>query len=136
MNKVNISFSTIFVFGATGAVYNLSITDPLKFQEFLNNYPKIEYLNTQNGDWKTESSIRIDIENIIKKFRDQGKTFDEAYALAHAFVLNKYNMGMAIAKKQADGTFKTLFVEEKKNPINPDKTTYEQTDNCNLKKNL
>ncbi|PIF45568.1 hypothetical protein CLU96_2577 [Chryseobacterium sp. 52] len=135
-NNVNANFSTIFVFGSTGAVYNLSITDLPKFQEFLANYPIAIYLNTTNGDWKNGSSIRVDIENVIQKFVDQGKTWDEAYALANAFVLNKYNMGVAIAKRQSNGTFKTLFVEEKKNSFDPEKTNYEQTDNCNLKRNL
>ncbi|MEC3875532.1 hypothetical protein [Chryseobacterium salviniae] len=129
-NKYNANFSTAFVLGSSGGMYNVFITDLTKFKNFKNNYPKADYID--GAAWKEGSSIQVDFQNVRKKFEKQGKTEDEAFALAQAFVLKKYDTGMAVSKKQPNGSFKTLFVNEHIDPNDPNETTYEQTDNCNL----
>ena len=129
-NKYNANFTTMFTYGSSGGVYNVYITDLTKFKTFRDNYPKADYITKEA--WKIGSSIEFDFSNVKKKFEKQGKTDDEAFALAQAFVLKKYNTGMSISKKQADGSFKSIFVNESKDPNDSNKTVYEQTDNCNL----
>ena len=135
-NKLNPAFVTSFVVSA-GSIYNISIIDPKKAKDFATNYPKSQHVETypqsdENGSWKTGSPIKTDFDNVRKKFQDQNKTDDEAGALAQAYILKKYDTGMVMSKKQPDGSFKSIFVNENKNPTDSDETIYEQTDDCNL----
>lgn len=130
--KNNISFSTIFVLGASGSVYNLTITDPVKFINFTNTYPESTYLNPAAGEWKIGTEIESDFRKIEREFIKDGKTQDEACALAQAYVLKKYDMGIGISKQDNNGNFKPIFVKEVKDPADPNKTSYEQTETCNL----
>jgi len=129
-NKYNANFTTMFTFGSSGGTYNVHITDLAKFKTFRDNYPKVDYITDEA--WKKGSSLRVDFDFVKDKFEKQGKSKDEAFALAQAFVLKKYNTGMSISKKQPDGSFKSIFVKENILLNNPNKTTYEQTDECNL----
>ncbi len=130
-NQSNSNFSTMFTLGSLGGVYNVVITDPVKFNNFTNNYAKGVYLDAE-GHWKENSIIRIDFEFVKKHFLDQQKTEDEAFALAQAFVLKKYDLGINISKKDSNGDFKPIFVNEIKDPLDPTKVSYEQTETCNL----
>lgn len=131
-NQANQNFSTIFVLGATGEVYSLIITDVEKFKQFANLFPKTNHMDNTNG-WKKGSPIEeAFMDAFDNMFKEQGKSADEAYALANAYVLKKFNAGMSISKKNSNGDFETLFVEEKKDPIDDTKTIYEQTSTCNL----
>ncbi|WP_152909115.1 hypothetical protein [Chryseobacterium sp. Hurlbut01] len=131
-HQSNIHFSTLFVLGATGSVYNLSITDPVKFSTFTGSYPENTYSNTAEGIWKEATDIGKDFEDVQKKFEKQGKTEDEAFALAQAYVLKKYDIGITISKQDSSGDFKPIFVKETKDPTDSNKTNYEQTQDCNL----
>lgn len=134
-NTANSNFSTMFVLGATGEVYSLTITDPVRFTNFATFYPMTDHFDPAINGWKKGSPIRDDFMGAFDNlYREQGKTTDEAYALANAYVLRKYNAGMSISKKNSNGDFETLFVEEKKDPNDDTKTIYEQTSTCNLKK--
>ncbi|WP_157450636.1 hypothetical protein [Chryseobacterium sp. CCH4-E10] len=129
-NKYNANFSTAFVLGSSGGMYNIFITDLTKFKNFKNNYPKADYID--GAAWKEGSSIEIDFKKVKRHFEKHGKTDDEAFALAQAYVLRKYDTGMSISKKLPNGSFKTLFVKESKDPNDLNETIYEQTDDCNL----
>ncbi|MGO4710688.1 hypothetical protein AB4Y90_16600 [Chryseobacterium sp. 2TAF14] len=135
-NKLNPSFVTSFVVSA-GSIYNISVIDPQKAKDFATNYPKSQYVETNpqsddSGHWKPGSTIRADFDKIINIFLKQGKSHNEAGALAQAYILKKYDTGMVMSKKQPGGSFKSIFVSENKNPNNPNASTYQQTDNCNL----
>lgn len=122
----NNSFRTIFVYGPNGVVYSLTITNPDQFKNFMNNYPKSEYFDTNTNGWKDNSSIEKDFKNAFKDFYFNQKLSDNlAYALANAYALAKHNAGIAINKQDANGNFNTLFVNEKD-------SNYNQTTNCNL----
>ncbi|MEC5172342.1 hypothetical protein [Chryseobacterium nepalense] len=131
-NKENGNFTTLFVLTATGGIYNLMITDYAKFNSFLTNLPISLNIDPQEGHWKEGTDIGKDFEDVKDKFKDQGKTEDEAFALAHAYVLQKYNTGMTISKQDSSGNFKPVFVKETKDPTDPNKTNYELTQDCNL----
>lgn len=130
-NQSNANFSTMFTLGASGGVYNVAITDPVKFNNFTNNYAKGIYLDVE-GHWKEKSIVRIDSDKVEREFIKQGQTEDEAFALAQAFVLKKYDLGISISKKDSNGDFKPIFVNEVKDPLDPTKVNYEQTETCNL----
>ncbi|MDY0090830.1 MAG: hypothetical protein RBR78_10765 [Flavobacteriaceae bacterium] len=135
-HTANSNFSTMFVLGANGEVYSLTITDPVKFTNFAGLFPVADHFDPVTQGWKVGSPIEKAFMDALRNFRDKGKSWDEAYALANAYVLRKYNAGMSISKKDSNGDFKTLFVEEKKDPNDDTKTIYEQTSTCNLKKKI
>ncbi|MEC5172346.1 hypothetical protein [Chryseobacterium nepalense] len=131
-NKENGNFTTLFVLTATGGIYNLMIADYAKFNSFLTNLPISSNIDPEDGHWKPGTSIRNDFNKVEREFIKQSKTEDEAFALAHAYVLQKYNTGMTISKQDSSGNFKPIFVKETKNPTDPNKANYEQTQDCNL----
>ncbi|MEJ5104160.1 hypothetical protein [Chryseobacterium sp. MYb328] len=129
--QTNANYSMMFVFGATGEEYVLNIIDPIKIKNFMNLYKQSTNIDESNG-WMKQSALGENFYNALKQFIKQGKTDDEAYVLANAYVLRKYDTGMVISKKDPVGRFNTLFVKEVKNSSNANETNYEQTDNCNL----
>ncbi|WP_284462046.1 hypothetical protein [Chryseobacterium sp.] len=128
-NQINPSYNMMFVFGATGSEYSLVITDPIKLKNFISANGQISNIGTDNG-WVKGTSIGDHFLDALKQFINNGKGLDAAYALANAYVLTKFDIGMAISKKESDGKFKTLFIKEKCDSNNI--TNYEETSDCNL----
>ena len=130
--QANPNFEMLLVLGATGAEYTMTIADPVKFQNFFSNNHSTTTVGVDNG-WINTKPIGIAFYDSIRQFIDKGKTIDEAYVLANVAILSKFNMGIAISKKDPiTGNFKTLFVKESKDPLDPQKSIYEQISNCNL----
>ncbi|WP_157798790.1 hypothetical protein [Chryseobacterium geocarposphaerae] len=46
--------------------------------------------------------------------------------------MKKYNSGVGLSKKDPNGDFKPIFVEEQQDSNNPKKKIYNRTENCNL----
>ncbi|WP_139421013.1 hypothetical protein [Chryseobacterium mulctrae] len=130
-NKINPDFQYFIVKAYDGSVYGLVITDWSAFRNFFDNKSKDDYTDAQDN-FKITSDIGEDISEVLAFFKKQGKTKNEAYELAMAFVLKKYNMGLGLSKMDSNGDFKPLFVNDSPNPQSPKKNIYEQTDNCNL----
>lgn len=131
-SKVNSSLKYYLVKAADGSVYALSITDRQTFLNFFENKSMDDYINNER-EFKIESNIGGEIYDLIKTFMKNEKSKNEAYELALAFVLKKYNMGLGFSKMDTNGDFKPIFVNETTpNPQKPKKKHYEQTDNCNL----
>ncbi|WP_411811929.1 hypothetical protein ACLB9Y_00780 [Chryseobacterium scophthalmum] len=130
-NKINPDFQYFIVKAYDGSVYGLVITDWSAFRNFFDNKSKDDYTDAQDN-FKITSDIGGDISEVLSFFKKQGKTKNEAYELAMAFVLKKYNMGLGLSKMDSNGDFKPLFVNDSPNPQSPKKNIYEQTDNCNL----
>ncbi len=114
-----------------GSVYGLVITDWSALRNFFDNKSKEDYIDAENN-FKITSDIGGEMRDIKSNFAKQGKTKHEAYELALAFVLKKYNMGLGLSKMDTKGDFKPLFVNAVPDPNKPKKNIYEQTDNCNL----
>lgn len=124
--SANNSFRTIFVYASNSTVYSLTITNPDQLKNFMNNYPKSEYFDSNTNFWIKSSSIGIDFRKAYDDFYGvQNLTSDLAFALANSYVLAKHNVGIAISKQDTNGNFNTLFVNEKD-------SNYNQTTNCNL----
>ena len=130
-NKQNPDFRYYIVKAYDGSVYGLVITDLAKLRNFFDNNSKIDFVNDENN-FKITSDIGGDIENLIRFFKNNGKSKNEAYELALAFVLKKYNVGLGLSKMDANGDFKPLFVNEIMDPQNPKKKIHEPSTNCNL----
>lgn len=123
----NPSYVNNFVIGINNT-YALIITDEEKFKTFTTRYPRSEYYDRIKG-WKDGTEISDDF-YVVFRYMEKIGTLDEAFELANAFVLKKYNTGIAISKKDKKGDFKTIFVEEKINKRG--EKEYKQVINCNL----
>ena len=142
VHTTNSNFNYYFTNGAnTGAEYVYVITNPTDFADLSTNFPISTY-GLATGAWNSSASIGKDFELAKKYFLNVlNKNDEEAMELAQAFVIGKYNLGVGISKKDSNGNFQPIFVEEittylaTGNPIIPFITvkTYQQTSNCNLK---
>lgn len=131
-NKANPALKYYLVKSADGSVYALSITDQWAFSSFFENKTMSDYTNSER-EFKIESDIGGYIYTVKSDLAKKGKSKQESYELALAFVLKKYNMGLGLSKMDSNGDFKPLFVNETTpNPQKPKKKNYEKTDNCNL----
>ncbi|MCW3160357.1 hypothetical protein [Chryseobacterium oryctis] len=137
-NTINPSFNIFFVFANGGVVYALTVTDPIKYADFVANHSAGNNLDMATSYWKETSPIYIDMENARKQFQNQGLSEDDAMANATALVLNKYEIGASLSQKDSSGNFKSIFVNENITNINVGGisvpiNTYSQTTDCNLK---
>ncbi|MFP3831689.1 hypothetical protein [Chryseobacterium sp. SIMBA_028] len=137
-NASNSSFIYYYVFGADNSAYVFNITNPTNFANFASNYPVATYFDTTTGGWNGSSPIGFDFNNAMDQFISNGKSDDEAFALASALIMNKYKMGLSLSKRDnMTGKFKSLFVKENHTFINAGGTpivllSYSETSDCNL----
>ncbi|EIA09160.1 hypothetical protein [Flavobacterium frigoris] len=61
-----------------------------------------------------------------------GKSDDEAFEIALAFVLQNHNIGITLNKMDNNGNFIPIFVNSYLDLSDPTKTIYTKTTNCNL----
>jgi hypothetical protein len=61
-----------------------------------------------------------------------GKSDDEAFEIALAFVLQNHNIGITLNKMDSNGNFTPIFVNSYIELSDPTKTIYTKTTNCNL----
>jgi hypothetical protein len=94
-------------------VYVLIVTDPNAAQAFLDSFPKSENYDNETRSFKRYSELGTDYFNVRKSY---GNGFfsdlsDEVYngdVIGMAYILDKYNSGMCVAKKDANGNFKKI----------------------------
>jgi hypothetical protein len=109
------NLSDSYVICADKNTYDLHIDDPAAAATFFGNITGM--VNT-DGSFNPNSSIGRDFlgirDNLYGQLYSQGGQRDRniAGSLAMAYVLEKYNAGVTILKRNADGTFKQLSVEE------------------------
>ena len=131
-NKANSKFKHFLIKAYDGSVYSLSITNQAVFTAFFKNHLESYYLTPENTH-DISTDMGKDITNVIRVFMNKGKSKDQAYELALAYVMNKHNMGMAISKMDTNGNFIPIFVNElTPDPKKPKRKSYEQTEDCNL----
>lgn len=131
-NSINNDFDYYYTIAYDGNEYVYTITNQYLFEKFTGKYPPSTYIDFESMSWNLTSSLGIEGEKVAKSFRKQGKSKNESYDLALAFILKKYNAGIGISKRDTNGDFKPIFVEELPDPDNPKRKTYQQTNNCNL----
>lgn len=113
------SFKYRFVFGVsypsrqTTDTYILIVTDSNAAQAFLNQFPEIQNTNASTHDFKEDTKLGDDYfkaKDLSYVGYSQNLT-DELYvpgAVGLAYILDKYNSGICIAKKDANGNFKKI----------------------------
>lgn len=106
----NSKFSFYHTFAQNDNDYVFTIANLTKFDSFTTNYPKADYLD--GSLWKLGTTIRTDFDIIVEQQTKAGKNEDDAYDLAMAYVLKKYDTGIAMSKKDTNGNYKPLFVQE------------------------
>lgn len=109
-----------FVYGnsdeGTAEVYALVISDASLAKEFLKQFSKDQNYDAQNHSFKEESLLGTEFYK-AKKYYSSGTftdTSDEDYdskAVAMAYILDKYNAGISIAKADANGNLKRINAE-------------------------
>ncbi|REC59078.1 hypothetical protein DRF65_27905 [Chryseobacterium pennae] len=109
-----------FVYGnsdeGTSEVYALVISNATLARQFLNQFPKDQNYDSQNHSFKEDSQLGIEF---YKAFvYHQSGTYDntsgEAYdskAVAMAYILDKYNAGISVAKADVNGNLKKINTE-------------------------
>jgi len=112
VNQNHSGYDTRFVVTADGSVYALLIIDPAAATTFVTNYPS-QQVPGYSPEFPTAI---IDEINEMKGF--YGAT-DE---MAMAFILEKYNTGVALLKQNSNGSFKRLRTTETIDPNNGTKT--------------
>lgn len=110
-----------------GSKYGVTITDPALAVAFLNT--KSLFLN--GSKWNDTSAIgkAFDIATnyFLEKFNGVANQKDLAYEMAMAAVLNQFNIGITLSKRDNSGHFKPIMVKKAiLNPNNPKKITYIQ----------
>ena len=130
----NNKFSFYHTFAQNDNEYAFTIADQSKFDDFTTNYPKADYLD--GAKWKSGTTIANDFYFIVNQLKNSGKDVDDAYDLAMAYVLKKYDTGIAMSKKDSNGNYKAMFVQENIYPVTIGTTivivkTYESTNTCN-----
>lgn len=106
-----------FVYGVshegTPEIYALVVYDLSLAQIFLNNYPKSDNYDPEGHGIKEDSPLGLEFHK-AKKYYSSG-TFDDtsgenydSKAVAMAYILDKYNVGMSIAKVDLNGDLKRI----------------------------
>jgi hypothetical protein len=132
-NKSNSSYDYDYVFAPDGSAYVLTISNQNDFDNFSTTYPKSDYLDLVTQDWEVGSSVSTDYRDAILQFQTSVKSDDESYELGMAFVIAKYNMGIALSKMDGSGNFIPLYVKTTLDPNDNTKNLYTKTTDCNLK---
>ena len=112
-----------FVAAADGSQYGLTVTDPSLAAAFLAT--KNQFLN--GTKWNEESDIGKAFKKAYDYFENGDTTKTNfAYEMAMAAVLNQYNAGITLNKKDASGNFKPIVVKTAPDPRKPKRTIYTQ----------
>lgn len=124
-------FEGRFIVGADGSQYALTVTNPVQAAAFLNT--QTQYWDPNTHNWKDTSAIGIEFNNAkryYKKIYKGNPNMDNlAYEMAMAAVLNKFNSGITLSKKNAAGNFKPIVISITNDPRKPRRIIYVQL--CN-----
>lgn len=123
----NNNFVGTFTIAANGSQFALTVTDYDKARDFYNT--KDQYLDGEK--WKEGSEAGKVFKDAFKYFQEKykGDTNQDklAYEMAMATVLNEFNSGVTLHKKDSNGNFKPLVIKTTTpNPNKPRKKVYTQ----------
>ncbi|MCB0740830.1 MAG: hypothetical protein KDB92_07225 [Chitinophagaceae bacterium] len=120
-----------FVIAANGNQYAITVPDSAKAIAFFST--KAAFLNTDTNEWNYNSPIGKAFEDAYDHFEKNYKNLDTttrrnlAYEMAMATVLNSFNTGITLHKKDSNGNFKPIVVKTViPNPNKPKKKQYVQ----------
>lgn len=128
---INPLFTNYLVLSPSNNEYAFIIHDTVAFHNFGIMQPFLENIDS-SGNWISTTEFYKISNDVYRYFIANGKTDDEAFELAHAFALKKFNVGLTLAKRDSFGNFKPIFVDEMIDPGDTSKKLYYQTIICNL----
>lgn len=91
-----------YIVTSAGNVYALVLTDPVAAASFINQYPKV-----QNPGFEPTFP-----DDLVDEEREIRYGYGATEEMSFAFILSKYNAGVALLKQDTDGNFKRLNTEE------------------------
>ncbi|MBL1219379.1 hypothetical protein JET18_00895 [Chryseobacterium sp. L7] len=103
-----------FVFAHNGTKYAFVITNKEKALLFLENYPISENTTNEGRIFNTKSDLGTDFNEIYKSFMSgkfpaySGSDQNDGMESAYAYILEKYDVGINLAKTDAGGQLKPL----------------------------
>lgn len=119
-------FLGTFVAAANQSQYAITITNPSQASAFLATQSQ----NLSGTKWDEESNIGKAFKSATKYFEDKYEgdpnKIHLAYEMAMAAVLNQFNVGITLNKKDANGNFIPIVVKTSQDPRKPKKTVYTQ----------
>lgn len=131
-NGYDSNIDDYYTFAVDGSKYVFTITNQNNFDFFSTAYPQSDYYDSTTHDWKIGSSIGLEFNDVMANMLLVGKSDDEAFEIALAFVLQNHNIGITLNKMDSNGNFIPIFVNSYLDPSDPTKTIYTKTTNCNL----
>jgi len=121
--ETNPNYSYSFVYGVTGStkeVYALVVNDRAVAHDFLINYPRAKNYDPDTHGflygsdlWKEIDKMKMIYNNPNTSINTSGETYD-ARAIGLAYMLEKLNSGMSIAKVDANGNLKKINASTEK----------------------
>lgn len=109
-----ITFQSSFVFSFNGTKYAFVITDRDKAMAFLAAYPFLNNTNNEGRIFNDKSTVGKDFLEILENYMTgrlpsySGNSQTDGLESAYAEILNKYDMGISIAKTDTNGQLKPL----------------------------
>ncbi|MCT3924536.1 hypothetical protein HZP94_15095 [Elizabethkingia anophelis] len=107
LNNYFSSFKYRYVLTDDGTMYALIITDSTAANIFKQNYPPVITADPTGGKYTTFP------QKLLDEWNDLRMTFSDSGALA--YVLDKYNSGVTLAKMDSAGNFRKINITEVKN---------------------
>ena len=99
------SFETRYTFGADGSIYALTVNDRQDAINFLQKYPKNQYIRKDangnyTGSFNEETSIYSEFMIAKNSFMYSTPFLNdrESYAAAQSFIMNKFSAGISLSK--------------------------------------
>lgn len=114
------SYNTYYVQTPNGTIYALTVTDPAALALFLQNHPANLIPNPNGGNFVNFPT------DMSYEYNDIYTYYNGTQEMALAFILDKYDAGVALTKMDNNGDFKKLGTKE---TINGDNKSYEEN-NC------
>lgn len=116
-----INYNTRYVITINGTTYALVVTNTSVMNSFLQNYPPVITPNPNGGNFV---NFPLSINDI---YLDIYTYYNGTQEMALAYILDKYNPGVALTKMDSGGNFKKLGATE---TINPDGNRTYYQNNC------
>ncbi|NIF04934.1 4Fe-4S dicluster domain-containing protein [Chryseobacterium sp. Tr-659] len=103
------TYTTYYVMNLDGTVYALVVTNPAAMNQFLQNYPYTQ--------------VPGHAPNFPPPLFDEWNDFDGNWEMSLSNILDKYQAGMALLKRDKQGNFKKVKIDTKKGPDGTIKNT-------------
>ena len=109
-----LTFQSAFVFSSNGTIYAFVITDRDKAIEFLATYPFLDNTKDEGRMFNTNNVLGIDFNEVYNNYMTgrlpaySGNSQTDGLESGYAYVLEKYNSGISLAKTDGNGNLKAL----------------------------